>query len=383
MVIVRPDDSTKLWQRAGNRCAICRAELMAQRYTANEGYEFPIRPLEPGDAKRLVMSPAFLESYDNHILLCGTDVRVVSENRQAYTVARLTDLKAAHERMIERRTAAGDETAITLLVHTAFFLAGGPAHYFLKVANEGAGTLQLDRIWFETNPPVTVDNPQRPLPTLLESGGLFETWLLVEEVPTDPFIGHLARLRLGDGSIVKSRPNTDVLPAGNVGGGGKPLRSLIRSVAAANHDGDRLIEKEWDVFISYSHKDRAFVAPLADELRGRNLRTWYDKGELRIGDVLHEKIAEGIVRSAFSVIILSRSFFESGWGKYELAGLLTRSAAGGQVVLPIWHGITFEEILAWNPSLAGLVALDSAKVGLTEIADQIHEVVVESRQARG
>jgi hypothetical protein len=48
---------------------------------------------------------------------------------------------------------------------------------------------------------------------------------------------------------------------GGGGGGGKPLRSLIRSVAAINHDGARLTEKEYDVFISYAHEDDAIAKP--------------------------------------------------------------------------------------------------------------------------
>ena len=101
---------------------------------------------------------------------------------------------------------------------------------------------------------------------------------------------------------------------------------------------------------------------------------------LRVGDNLAFKLAEAINRSAFSIVILSRAFFESGWGKYEITGALNRSVAGDQVVLPIWHGITEEEARAYNPSLAGVVALDTVKASVQKMASEIHEVVTEARR---
>jgi hypothetical protein len=307
---------------------------------------------------------------------------VVSEDRRGFTITMLTEIKAEHEKMIERTKSNKAGAAVTFFVHTAFFSTSDAPHYFLKVANEGSDTIQLDHLWFATDPPVIIANPRRPLPTLLEPGSLFETWQPVENVPTHPLIDYFARLKLSDGSVVESRHNPTVLPVGSVGGGGQPLESLIKSVRAANHDGDRLIKKEWDVFVSYAHEDKAAAARLVDELRTRNIRTWYDSMELRIGDHLSTKIDQGVAGSAFGVIILSHQFFDSAWGRLELNGLIARSVDDGQIVLPIWHGVTFDDVVAFNPSLASIVAIDSAKVGLAQIADEIHEVIVKSRRAQ-
>ena len=176
--------------------------------------------------------------------------------------------------------------------------------------------------------------------------------------------------------MVASQPNLTVAPAGLVGGGGQPLTTLTESVAALNHSGDRLIEKEWDVFISHASEDKeAVVRPLARALQERGLRVWYDEFELRIGDRLRHRIDQGIARSAFGVVVLSPAFFAKGWPNYELDGLVTRAVVGGQVILPLWHRVSRTDVGRFSPSLAGRVARDTATSPLEEIAQEITEVV--------
>ncbi|GAA0638934.1 hypothetical protein GCM10010174_71140 [Kutzneria viridogrisea] len=376
----REVDRVELWRRAGGRCAVCRRKVLQVPGHPDAGHEYSIRPRLASGEDGLVVPLDYFESHENRILLCREDLKTIGGNRSSFTAELLSDLKARHEKMIVQTGSDGTGAVVTFLTHIAFFDYGGRAYYFLKVANEGAEPVQLNRIWFATDPEVSVRNPQRPLPTRLDPGDLFETWKLVEELPHDPRLPYLARLLLDDRSVVESLPNLDVLPAGSVGGAGNPLRSLIPSVAAENHLDGNLVEKEWDVFISYAHEDGDVAASLAGALRDLGLRTWFDKFVLRVGDNLAFKLAEAINRSAFSIVILSRAFFESGWGKYEITGALNRSVVGDQVVLPIWHGITEEEARAYNPSLAGVVALDTVKASVQKMASEIHEVVTEARR---
>lgn len=150
--------------------------------------------------------------------------------------------------------------------------------------------------------------------------------------------------------------------------------------AAINHDGAPLLDTRYDVFISYAHEDDEIASPLVRALRDLGLNPWYDRSEMKIGDDLPTKLARGISLTNVSAVILSHAFFKSSWTKFELNGLLTRRAAGEQVALPIWHGITHDELLAYNPPLAGIVALNTARASPQEIAKEIHSVVVESRR---
>jgi hypothetical protein len=135
--------------------------------------------------------------------------------------------------------------------------------------------------------------------------------------------------------------------------------------------------REYDVFISHASEDKdSVVRPLAYALRGGGLSVWYDEFELRIGDSLRRKIDTGLAKSRFGVVVLSRSFFGKGWTNYELDGLVTRTVSGEQVLLPIWHEITKQELIGYSPSLADKVARSTGTHTVEEIAAEIIDVIV-------
>jgi hypothetical protein len=80
---------------------------------------------------------------------------------------------------------------------------------------------------------------------------------------------------------------------------------------------------------------------------------------LKVGDSLRRKIDEGLAKSRYGIVVLSKHFFSKEWPQNELDGLMSREIAGTKVILPIWHKITVEEIRAKSPILAGRVAAKS------------------------
>lgn len=168
-----------------------------------------------------------------------------------------------------------------------------------------------------------------------------------------------------------------------------PLREMSPDLAtladnvAYYDDGD--YEKDFDVFISHASEDKdAVVRALATALQDDYaLRVWYDEFELRIGDSLRRKIDAGVARSRFGVVVLSHPFFAKNWSQYELDGLVVREMSDGrQVILPLWHNISKDEIIARSPSLADKVALQTATSTVDEIAEQIAAVVQEAQRQR-
>lgn len=102
---------------------------------------------------------------------------------------------------------------------------------------------------------------------------------------------------------------------------------------------------------------------------------WYDEFTLKIGDNLRRKIDEGLVRSRFGVVVLSPSFFASGWKQYELDGLVTKEVGGDQqVILPVWHNVSSDDVMKRSPSLAAKVARSTAEFSVEQIAAEIAEV---------
>jgi hypothetical protein len=143
--------------------------------------------------------------------------------------------------------------------------------------------------------------------------------------------------------------------------------------------------REFDVFVSYASEDKDAVArPLALGLQSLGLAVWFDEFELRIGDSLRRKIDAGIARSRFGVVVLSKPFFAKGWSQYELDGLVTMAVSGKQVLLPLWHNISKDEVIQASPSLADKIALRTSDYGIDEIAAEIAAVVsTEARDSGG
>jgi hypothetical protein len=68
---------------------------------------------------------------------------------------------------------------------------------------------------------------------------------------------------------------------------------------------------DWDVFVSHASEDKPAVArPLTELLQRAGLKVWLDENELTLGDSLSRKIDEGLARSAFGVVILSKNSFK-------------------------------------------------------------------------
>jgi len=134
---------------------------------------------------------------------------------------------------------------------------------------------------------------------------------------------------------------------------------------------------EYDAFISHASADKdAIVRPLAQALVRLGFRIWYDEFELTIGDSLRESIDRGLANSNYGIVILSPAFLNARWAKYELNGLFARETARYKVILPIWHGLSIEEILQFSPMLADKYALSSAGRSVDDIAQLLAKVLL-------
>jgi len=153
--------------------------------------------------------------------------------------------------------------------------------------------------------------------------------------------------------------------------------SLVhRHVEGPPADSGEDMARDFDVFISHASEDKdEVVRPLAHALREAGLQVWYDEFELKIGDSLRRKIDKGLAKSRFGVVVLSQAFFDKGWTNYELDGLVTRAVTGEQILLPIWHNVSKQEVMNYSPSLADKLARSTSVNTVEEIAAEIVEVV--------
>jgi hypothetical protein len=139
---------------------------------------------------------------------------------------------------------------------------------------------------------------------------------------------------------------------------------------------DEKTEKQYDVFISHASEDKDdFARPFATLLKEKGLKVWYDEFELKIGDKLRRKIDEGLSKTRYGVVVLSNFFFAKEWPQKELDGLFAIEDNGQDVILPIWHKISKNEVLKYSPTIAGILALNTSSFSIEEIAEKIVEKV--------
>jgi len=146
---------------------------------------------------------------------------------------------------------------------------------------------------------------------------------------------------------------------------------LMLRMADRNYDESKTAPEEigYDAFISHANEDKEkFVKPLANALTRMDYRVWYDEFELRVGDSLRQSIDKGLVNSRFGIVVLSPAFFAKNWPQYELNGLTAREMDGHKVILPIWHNVDRDGVLAYSPTLADKVALSSRQLSIKKIA---------------
>ena len=129
---------------------------------------------------------------------------------------------------------------------------------------------------------------------------------------------------------------------------------------------------EHDVFISHATEDKeSFVNELVEELKKRKVKVWVDDLKIKWGDPLRKSIDEGLNKSRFGIVVISKHFIAKGWTQYELDGLFEKEMSGGKVILPIWHEITKKEVQAFSPALAGRKAMTTASMTPADIADEL------------
>lgn len=140
------------------------------------------------------------------------------------------------------------------------------------------------------------------------------------------------------------------------------------------------MKKQPSIFISYTHKDKERVIPLASYLGRLGLKVWMDTKDLVAGQTIIEKVSEAISKSDLYLVCLSPAALSSQWVNHELNTALTLETTQGQPkVLPIM--VAKSEL---PPMLSGRLyvdmtgSLDQAKQKLRQaIETNIEEEAIE------
>lgn len=117
----------------------------------------------------------------------------------------------------------------------------------------------------------------------------------------------------------------------------------------------------YDVFLSYSSKDKAVVRDIAERLRADGLRVWFDDWEIGPATAYRRKFEEGLEHSRMLVLCMSANVFGSEWAAMESRSLRFRDPLNKKrCLISLWLDKTpIEGYLAlfpwidWTPESRG------------------------------
>jgi len=117
------------------------------------------------------------------------------------------------------------------------------------------------------------------------------------------------------------------------------------------------------VFISHAHEDRDIARQFADGLKKNGIEVWFDGYSLVVGKSLSQQIDDGLRACDFGIVIISKAFFEKSWTQRELGALVARATSRKDqrnIILPVWHQVTGEDVRNFSLILADIYACSTA-----------------------
>jgi hypothetical protein len=92
----------------------------------------------------------------------------------------------------------------------------------------------------------------------------------------------------------------------------------------------------WDVFISHSSADKAFVRVLSASLQAVGCTYFLDDHEIAIGDSIPDKVFAGIEKSSSLIVVVSEAAMRSGWVAAEIDSAVMKRVGPAQLkIFPV------------------------------------------------
>ena len=113
-------------------------------------------------------------------------------------------------------------------------------------------------------------------------------------------------------------------------------------------------------FISHDSRDKDEIArPIAIGLAKLMCPVWFDEFSLRVGDRLRESIERGLREARKCILVVTPNFVGNrGWTREEFGAIFTRELVDkADVILPVWHEVSREQVFEFSPVLADRFAV--------------------------
>lgn len=130
-----------------------------------------------------------------------------------------------------------------------------------------------------------------------------------------------------------------------------------------------------DVFLCHAWDDRKEVAKeLHDVLEENGVSVWFSEKDVLLGSSLLREIDKGLAKSKVGIVLVTPNFLTrikgEGIADKELSALLARD-----LLVPIVHNTTFDELRNVSPLLGSRSGLSTAEESISKIAIKLAELV--------
>lgn len=102
----------------------------------------------------------------------------------------------------------------------------------------------------------------------------------------------------------------------------------MKPILEENTGNDLEEHHPFHVFLSHSSADKDIVLNVLSALRKARISYWIDHEQIKFGDGIVGKIEEGLRKSKYVVVCLSRQLAASGWCRAEYSPILYREFSG-------------------------------------------------------
>ncbi|MGJ9422583.1 toll/interleukin-1 receptor domain-containing protein [Aeromicrobium sp. CF3.5] len=136
-----------------------------------------------------------------------------------------------------------------------------------------------------------------------------------------------------------------------------------------------------DVFLCHAWADRQDDAKnLYDLLFGNDVSVWFSEVSLKLGTDMRAAIDKGLVSSRIGIVLVTPAMLERLRTDRSVAGAELSALLRRNLLVPVLHNVTFEELDQVSPLLASRGGLSTAEDSLTDIAVKITELVSEESE---
>lgn len=130
-----------------------------------------------------------------------------------------------------------------------------------------------------------------------------------------------------------------------------------------------------DVFLCHAWDDRKDAAKeLHDLLESKGVTIWFSEKDVLLGSSLLREIDKGLAKSRVGIVLVTPLFLKrvkgEGIADKELSALLARD-----LLVPIVHNTTFEELREVSPLLGSRSGLSTIEDSMADVAAKIAELV--------